>query len=149
MKLNLENSQRVRNLSIFLCFGAIVLSVVYIDIKMILFLGRTADTFLVSIYTFLPPVFLPNPPRIQAVLPMAPLKDIMYGSILGTLFLFFGYFQIKMRWLFHFIISFLGFCGILFFYSENPIFLVSDLIVAFFFISVAVTGLFIYEDSRK
>jgi len=149
MKLNRESSQKIGNLSIFLCFGAIMLSVVYIDTKVILFLGRTADTFLVSIYTFLPPVFLPNPPRIQTLLPMAPLKDLIYGSILGILFLFFGYFRIKMRWLFHFIISFLGFCGSLFFYSINPVFLVSDLIVALFFILVAITGLSIYKDSRK
>ena len=148
MKFNLENSQRIRNLSIFLCLGAIMISVVYVDIKVFLFLGRTADTFLVSIYTFLPPLSWPNPPKIHTISPMTPLKDVIYGSILGMLFLFFGYFRIKMRWLFHFIIAFLGFCGILFFYSKNSIFLVNDIIVALFFILVAITGFNIYTDGR-
>ena len=147
MKFNLENSQRIRNLSMLLCFGAIMLSVVYINIMFVCFLGRSApDMFLCSIYTFIPPVPFPNPPKMQAFFPMTPIKDVIYGSFLGILFLFFGYFRIKMRWLFHFIVAFCGFGSALFFYSKNPSFAVSNIIVAFFFIIVFVTGIEIYRN---
>ena len=150
MNINLEKSQKIRCLSLLLGVGALMLSAIYIDTTIVLFMGMGGYEYLISIYTFLPPHPLYTP-TIRATIPMSPIKDLIYGTSLCILFLLFGYFRIKWRWLFHLIIAFWGITGIAFFYfiKGSKAFILNDLIVVLFFILVVVTGVTIYTNKNE
>ena len=155
MKIKFEKSQKICTLSLLLCLGAIMLSVVYFTTKIIFFLGGQVDIYLISVYTLIPPNYVQNPLPVTSIIshtqPLTPIKDILYGFIMGTLFLFFGYVKFRLRWLFHFIVAALGLTMLaLFFTGRNSElnFIGSQLIIASFCILVVITGLEIYHSKQ-
>ena len=153
MKFNLEKSEKIQTLSLLLCLGAVMLSVIYIKTKSYLFLGGQVDTYLVSIYSFIPPNHANNPLVVKQIVPfiqpLKPIKDLLYGGIMGTLFLLFGYLKFKMRWLFHFLTASIGLGFLVLLFSGGrhiANFIGSELILASFCILVAITGVIIYRD---
>ena len=75
--------------------------------------------------------------------------DLIYGFIVGALFLLFGYIKFRLRWLFHFIVASLGLIMLsLLFTGRSDIlnFLGSVLIIAVFCILVVITGFEIYHS---
>ena len=95
MKLNIEQSTEIKALSGVLCVAALLLSAIPIGWVWVQVLGgEKPDYYYFTIYSTLPPKYFPQDSNI---IPQAysPIKDFIYALLMGSIFLFLGYFKNK------------------------------------------------------